>query len=270
MGFAGVLAVGGLGLLLAIELVFAKVAPWPEGPPRWNTAYKVSIQAWILLGLGAGAMAAVLLSDAREAVAEWRAEGSRTDAQSRRWPTVLAGVLVVGVILLSSPFPVMVAATEVGDHLQAGNDLYLDGLENHERYRPGEMAAINWLDEREGRPTIVEAPGRAVYSWTNPASSLTGIPTVVGWLRAHEENYRPQERIDRRVAAVDALYSGSWTEAVDTLRTYDVEYVYVGPVERERYGSLGERFQDRAGLSVAFESDAVTIYRVTPADLPTA
>lgn len=274
IGFAGVLVVAGLGLLLSMELLFAKVAPWPEGPTRWNTTYKVSIQAWVLLALGVGGIGAILLSDARAAIAGLLTPSETTrpatsDGGTRRGATatVLAGVLVVVVVLASGPFPVLAAANQVGGHLADGGDLHLDGLADHERLRAEEMAAIDWLDARPGTPTIVEAPGEAVYAWTNPASSLTGVPTVVGWLRAHEENYRPQARVDERVAAVDAIYDGSWADAAAALRQYDVGYVYVGPRERETYGALTDRFAGRQGLSVAFENEAVTIYRVSPSAL---
>jgi uncharacterized membrane protein len=59
-----------------------------------------------------------------------------------------------------------------------------------------------------------------------------------------------------------AIYQGRWQNAVDALRKHDVEYVYVGPTEREKYGRLLHDFGSRDGFSVAFTNSAVTIYEV--------
>ena len=85
------------------------------------------------------------------------------------------------------------------------------------------------------------------------------MPTVVGW--AHEIGYRGSAIYEERVADVDRIYTGTPRQQARLLREYDVRYVYVGPVERERYGEeLG--LENLRGLEVAFRNDAVTIYAV--------
>jgi uncharacterized membrane protein len=106
-----------------------------------------------------------------------------------------------------------------------------------------------------------------MYNWKSSiAASLTGVPTVVGW--AHEVGYRGSEDYYARVAAVDALYTGSPEEAAAVIREHDVEYVWVGTAERARYGNELVEFDERAGYEVAFENDAVTVYRVEASSLP--
>jgi uncharacterized membrane protein len=85
------------------------------------------------------------------------------------------------------------------------------------------------------------------------------VPTVVGW--SHEVGYRGSEAYYERVEDVDQLYTGSPRAQTRLLREYDVRYIYVGPNERDRYGTeLG--FDGLGGLDIAFRNDAVTIYAV--------
>jgi uncharacterized membrane protein len=155
---------------------------------------------------------------------------------------------------------------EVGDAVTDDGELTLDGLAVHERWKGDRMAAIGWLDDRRGRPTIVEAPGRSQYRFTSPAATMTGLPSLVGWVH-HQKNYRPDDRVNGRAVATDRVYVDRWEEARRVLREYDVGYVYVGPNEREQYGDAIREFDERPGLSVAFENEAVTIYEVDPVAL---
>jgi uncharacterized membrane protein len=182
-------------------------------------------------------------------------------AVRRAGPAVLAGLLVVGVVLASSPFAALAATHEVGDTVTGDADPTLDGLAVHERWKADRMAAIHWLDDRRGHPTIVEAPGRSQYRFTSPAATMTGLPSLVGWVH-HQKNYRPDDRVNGRAVAADRIYVDRWEGARRVLRTHDVEFVYVGPNEREQYGGAIREFGEQEGFSVAFENDAVTIYEV--------
>ena len=268
--FAVVLAIAGLGLLLALEVVHARL---PRiDPPRWNTALKVAVQGWTLGAAGAGAAAAVVLSRAMERLAAYRkagdvpvdtadpsGDGSTAPDRSAAIRSSLAAVVVCLILASTLVFPAMVAGQELGPEIAAGDpDLTLDGHEAIETTRPEQAEAIRWLDDRPGAPTIVEAPGPS-YRFTSPASTFTGLPTVIGW--DHQEEYRSPEAYERRVSHVDDIYTGEWPVAVEHLERYDVRYVYVGPGERDRYGESLRSF-DPPALGVAFENEAVTIYRV--------
>ncbi|MFC7132202.1 MULTISPECIES: DUF2298 domain-containing protein [Salinibaculum] len=271
-GFEAVLLAAGVGLLLSMEVLFAKVAPWPDGYARWNTSLKVAVQGWTLAAVAAGGASAILLADAREVLAAAREDGGEnraatTDGGSGRpTRTVLAGALVLAVVLGSATFPAMTTGQELGGAIADGQALSVDGLAGHEEWHPEELAALQWLDDRQGRPTVVEAPGRA-YQWTSRAATTTGLPALVGWTH-HQENYRPDERVAARVAAAERIYTGNRSAAAATLAAYGVDFVYVGPVERERYGGALGSFGDREWQSVAFENSAVTVYRVDQRALP--
>jgi YYY domain-containing protein len=264
-GFAAVLLVAGLGLLVSLELVYAKV--WPLERVRWNTTLKVAVQGYTLLAAGAAAMAALLLTESRDrlrsAIRGWRSE-TASGSFSTRLPdrstvaAVSVVVLVVGVVLASLPFAGLLATNYVGFEGADPTEGTLDSLAAHDTYRGDEMAAMYWLDERLD-PTIVEAPSRFNYRWENAASVFTDAVTVAGW--NHQAGYRGVDAYDRRASEAESVYEGPWADAAAVLEKYDVDYVWVGPAERERFSDMRE-FADRPALSVAFENSAVTIYAI--------
>jgi YYY domain-containing protein len=296
-GFAVVLFVAGAGLLLSFELVHARIPQIAN--PRWNTSLKVAVQGWTLGAAGAGAAVALLLSRGvtrfRDRVAARpgtmadgpatagpaaspphgpKTDGGRPDTDTGSatgsggvatvaWLVVV--LLVVVAMLASAVFPVLMVSTEIGAELAADNyNPSLDGLKAAERFHAHEYDALRWLMDRPGHPTIVEAPGDS-YDWTSPAATYSGLPSVVGW--AHQKQYRSPAAYQRRVTHVDTIYTGEWSDAAGHLDRYEVTYVYVGPNERERYGSKRRSF-DRDAFSVAFEGGAATIYEVDHAELP--
>lgn len=272
--FALVLFVAGIGLLLSFEVVHARLPLIDH--PRWNTSLKVAVQGWTLAAAGAGAAGAILLARGRDRIVAYARGRDRIGAYRSRGVTdplsdaapsdlgtairsAVSVALVAAVVLSALVFPVMVFGAEIGSDVEQGDfEPTLDGYSVLERYHSDEAAAVQWLDERRGTPTIVEAPGSS-YEYTSTASTFTGLPTVIGW--DHEAEYRSQSAYDRRVSDVDSIYTGDWSAASSHLKRYDVTYVYVGPRERERYGSELRSF-DRPAFSVAFDNQAVTIYKV--------
>jgi len=178
---------------------------------------------------------------------------------------MVASASVYGVIAVGAHF----------ENAPAGGPT-LDATEFVRTDHPEQAAAIAWIDAREGQPTMLEAPGtstypggtdargRVMYSWgANPASSLTGVPTVAGW--QHEVGYRGQAAYLDRVGDVDAIYTGDASTRAALLREYDVEYIWVGPSERARYGSVAFGMD---GIERVHRSGDVTIYAVDRDALP--
>jgi len=250
-GFETVLLVAGAGLVLLVEFLYVKEQ---AGPGRLNTVFKTYMQVWVLWGIAAGAALVHLVWQHRPALA---LSGGRFRPAFRILAVVLiASTSVYGALALTSHFTsdAEIARTD---------DPTLDATAFVDVRHPGEAPAIRWLDAREGQPTIVSAPGG--YRW-NPsegegasaAASLTGVLTVVGW--HHEIGYRGEDAYRQRADDVRTIYTGSPDERAELLAEYDVQYVYLGPAERARYG--GPTFADVDGVTVAQESDAATIYRV--------
>ena len=130
--------------------------------------------------------------------------------------------------------------------------------------------AIKWLrgPQVSGSPVVLEGQGALYRTLHDRVSIYTGLPTVLGW-----DNHQSQQRgytagIGQRVNDVHQIYSSTdWEQARELLRKYQVEYIYVGEVERHYYPQWGlDKLQDRVGqdLEMAYQNEGVTIYRVVP------
>ena len=261
VGFEAVLAVGALGLLVLVEFVYVVEQ---AGPGRMNTVFKIGAQTWALWATAAGAMAAWLVGPGglRVAISDAASRArSRVGATTANAPTSssrqqLAAVLLVGLLVSLAIYPAFGTAWAVGS---SSGEPTLDAHAFVEADHPAEAAAIAWLANRTGQPTMVSAPGTAIYRWVNGPSSLTGIPTVAGW--SHEVGYRGQDPYWDRVRDVEIIYETvEHRSRMALLEKYDVTYVYVGPIERSRYDPPD--FAREPNITIAYADDAVTIYRV--------
>ena len=290
VGFETVLVVGGAGLVTMVEIVYLTEQ---AGPLRMNTVFKFYVQTWALWGVAAGAALAGFVfgtssdaattetASARETVVadgsggtESRGASGGGDLPLRR---VVGVVFVVVLVVSTSTYGVFA----LGNHFRSPADPTLDATHFVERDHPEEAPAIDWLDAREGQPTLLSAPGttwhsrgatdereRGMYGWnSNPAASMTGVPTVAGW--QHEVGYRGPDAYYSRVRDVDTMFLGTPDEQARLLRQYDVEYVWIGPAERLRYDDGAITVTDLDGVEVAYREGSVTVYRVDHEELPT-
>ena len=215
-------------------------------------------------------------SDGSEPPAAGR-DGGGTDADAVRWRQVAVVGLVVALVASTGVYGVLAVGAHVGSPSTASPTL--DATQFVRTDHPDQAAAIAWVDAREGQPTLLEAPGtatypggtdgrdgrgRVMYSWAaNPASTLTGVPTVAGW--QHEVGYRGRTAYLDRVRDVDAMYTGDAATRAALLGEYDVDYIWVGPGERARYGSVSFGMD---GIEQVHRSGDVTVYAVDHDALP--
>ncbi|MGM0398786.1 MAG: DUF2298 domain-containing protein [Halobacteriota archaeon] len=272
--FEAVLVVGALGLLVLVEFVFLVEE---AGPGRFNTVFKVYSQVWALWAVAVGAMTAHLPPVRSSVIRVGRAvrrglpggptsaleDGSTSDRDGVTPTTsgALGSILLVVLLASTSIYAGFAVATTVGAH--SGTPT-LDAHQYIEDDHPEETGAIEWVNDLEGQPTMVSAPGTDIYQWVNAPSSMTGVPTVAGW--SHEVGYRGADDYHSRVRDVDAIFETSEAQSRSALLDrYHVEYIYVGPVERDRYDVRA--YDEEQGISVAYEDEAVTVYRVNGSEL---
>jgi uncharacterized membrane protein len=149
----------------------------------------------------------------------------------------------------------------------------LDGLAFVARHAPDEYAAVIWFRQHvRGSPVVLEAFGEDYTDFAR-ISSRTGLVTVLGW-EGHEWQWRPDPSpIVGRARDIETIYTTlDVEEALRLLHKYDVRYVVVGPLERQRYVEEAplplwpQREQALAKfdgfLEVAFRTNRLTIYKV--------
>jgi uncharacterized membrane protein len=134
----------------------------------------------------------------------------------------------------------------------------LDYFDMFQRQNPDEAAAIRWLESApEG--VVAEAIGGS-YSAYARVSTMTGLPTVLGW-PGHESQWRGgSEKQGSRQGDIETLYATSdWNTASEIIARYNIRYVFVGNLERGK-PLREEKFQ--YNMSPAFQQGNVVIYTV--------
>ncbi|MFD1644874.1 DUF2298 domain-containing protein [Haloarchaeobius litoreus] len=267
LGYETVLLVAAVGLVTMVEFIYVSER---AGSGRYNTVFKFYMQVWVLWGTAAGVM---LVDVVARQWPDWsigeRLAARRSASGQRAGQVASVGLAVVLVVSLS-----VYGGLALSGHFETNDANTLDSKAWAEGTYPDQSAAIEWLDDREGRPVVVEQPTREhVYGINSPStqlvsgvSSMTGLPTIAGW--THASNYHTEAGWQERVGEVRTVYTGNSTARAEVLATYDVQYIYVGPHERqhqtvddlaaEPYISVAERFGD------------VVIYEVDRSALGTA
>jgi YYY domain-containing protein len=255
----------GLSLLLAIGLDVWRV----EGDiDRMNTVFKTYLQIWVMLGVGS-AYALWRLSH------NWKISfsGLRRHPGRSAWALVLV-LLVAGTAI----YPIMGTQDRLRDRFQAdGQPLTLDGMaymreatftdEKGPVSLVHDLDGITWMQRNiAGSPVIAEAH-TPTYRWGGRISVYTGLPSVIGW-QWHQEQQRWDYRQDiaQRIFQVNTLYqTPDPARALQIIDRYDVEYVYVGELEKRYYPEEGiAKFEGdlRPFLDPVYTNEQVTIYRV--------
>ena len=235
--FMLIIGVSALGLVLLPELVY--VRDIYEGEHyRANTMFKLTYQAFIMLGLAMGYVVA-------------RARANRAVLYR------IYGWLLAGLLLILSTYSVKAAedwfAPLKAEHKAPDAALYL------ETYYPTDAGAVHWLNAHiDGQPVVLEAPGDS-YSDYGRISVGTGLPTVLGWY-VHEWLWRGSTApLDERLTDIETVYTSDDEAAVRAvIEKYGISYIYIGELEREKYGFVNDALLQSIG-EVAY-SDGETTY----------
>jgi len=257
-------------VLLGVELFFQKDH---HAGARTNTVFKLWHHTWLFLAI-ASAFALYVVYErltqrassrrtaARRAAQTTTRRRRKTEALPPAW-TRAAGFAWAGVAVLLIAagliYPLTATLSRTNDFR---NPQTLDGLAFARAYGAAEYEAVTWLNANiQGNPVVLEAVG-GPYSDGGRISARTGLPTVLEW-PTHEIGFRGgAEPLGTREADVAAVYkTTSADEARSLLEKYEVEYVYVGPFERQTYGEEGlAKFGQF--MRPVFQNTDVTIYKM--------
>ncbi len=243
--FVYLMAGMGLLLTLAVEFIYLR----DLFGTRMNTVFKFYYQAWVLMALAAAFGCYYLLGRQRPA----RSPGPLL--ARGLWSTVMVVLVLIGMI-----YTVLGIPSKAGDFRGQPT---LDGMAYIQNVRGDDYAAIRWLQANvRGLAHIVESTGGS-YTETAWVSAFTGLPTILGW-DFHEYQWRGDSTEgNRRRPDIEQIYQNTDPQQVlNLLEKYDVEYVYVGPVERDKFG-LQANVDERLSrfLEKVYEGGSVSIFR---------
>jgi YYY domain-containing protein len=233
------LAAGALALIAVCELVFLK----DTFNNRMNTVFKFYYEVWLLLAV-AGAYAVAHLS-----------QRLRTRPLHYAW---LGGVGLL--CAAASLYPVASFYTKANELKPAWT---LDGDAFMRGSAPGDLLAIDYMNRQvKGDAVVAEATGDE-YSQFARFGTYTGLESVLGWA-GHELQWRGQwKEQPKRIADLTTLYTtGDQTTVKNLLTQYDVSYVVVGSLERQKYGNRDYNAVFSKVGQVIFDQNGTTLYYV--------
>ena len=115
---------------------------------------------------------------------------------------------------------------------------------------------VDYLNKNEKeQPVILEAQGDS-YTDYERISAFTGLPTVAGW-RVHEWLWRgSSDIVGNRIPEVVSLYESKDIDETNSLvNKYQIKYVIISRLERQKYPNLDEKKWLKIGKLIFKSSD---------------
>lgn len=229
------LALTSILLIIIPEFVYARDI-YPNHP-RANTMFKLTYQAFIMMGVLLGTTLGKLIQ--REEVVPW-------------WWRFPALYIIFGVFVGTMVFPIKAFST----YYRSFSGYYgLSGRAWLERSLPEKDGAIRFLEEHKNGKNLIEAVGDS-YTLLNVVSVFSGVPAVQGW-RVHEWLWRGgYEPVAEREADVREVYQGKDIQlSKNILNKYAVGWILISGDEKISY-KVNEEKLWQLGKVVWAEGDA--------------
>lgn len=220
--FVIVLALCAMGLVLMPELIYVKDI-YSAGYMRANTMFKLTYQAFILFSLCNGYIMIKLIVFG-------------TTAYQKRAARVAFVLSVITITYLGHSVKVWFG--NIFDFNQRGT---LDAAAFINEKFEEDADLIAWLNANiKGHAVVLEADGDS-YSDYERVSAVTGLATVSGW-GTHEWLWRgDREAQNTRNADVQTIYTSTDLSQVQQLvNQYEIDYIYVGNLERRKYETVSD------------------------------
>ncbi len=207
----------GTGLVLVPELIY--LADIYSGDyKRFNTMFKLSYQAFILLNL-------VSVYVVGSFVLHPQSKGQRRGG-------IKAGI----VLFLCCGYFLTAMKMSTGDITDPLKFRGLAADDFLKKEAPMDADAVYWA--RENLPdgsVLLEANGSS-YTIYNRASVITGLPTVLGWHTHEWPWHNDLAPVDERSALVEQMYVHA---DASLMKAYGVDYIFLGSCEYEKYLEKG-------------------------------
>ena len=239
--FGVLLGISALGLIVIPEIVYVRDI-YEKEYARSNTMFKLTYQAFTMFGILLGYALIRLWMEKKHVI--------------RKVLTSAVFACFAGCCFYTAT-AVHAWFGQVWDPSQYQS---LDATAYLETTFPEDAAAIRWLNDNvTGDPVVLEANGDS-YSDYERVSAMAGLPTVLGWY-VHEWLWRGDTgALNERAQEVETIYTSTNQEEVKALlEKYQVEYIFVGAREREKYESLNESMLQSLG-NVVFSDEQSQTY----------
>ncbi len=230
---------------------------------RSNTMFKLGYEAFLLFSIVSGY---TIVSTVFGGRSEKRSKFSIFNFQFSKAAFI---ILVVPQLFLVSIFPIF-AVRSYFNSLRTYESI--GGLGWLQQQHPDDYAAIHWLKstiydsprfegEAGQQSTILEADGDSYTDYAR-MSAFTGMPTIIGW-PVHEWLWRgTYDVVAPRREEVRQLYESSDMAATkELLGKYQVRYIIIGSMERQKFTNLQEWKFAQLG-DIVFRQGSMTIYQI--------
>lgn len=227
-------------LIFIPEVIYVKDIYIPSYH-RANTMFKLTYQSFMMFSIVSGYIIVRLLSSLRRGVL-------------KKLLYLLYCLLFASLMV----YPHYAVKGYYGE-LKSANYKGIYGLQFLQRLYPDDYQAILWLNQNiKGQPVVLEAVGDS-YTDYERISMSTGLPTIEGWL-VHEWLWRGSyDEPGKRASEVQTIYeTKDPNEARAILQKYQVKFLVIGEMERQKYPKLEEKKFTSLGKTV-FESGKTKI-----------
>lgn len=209
---------------------------------RANTMFKLSYEAFVLLSICSSYILIKLLSDIKNKILLFL--------------FLLSSLLLISLNLIYPFFA-------IGSYYRnLTNYQSLNGIKYLSTLYPDDYKLINWMNKNiKGQPIILEASGDSYTDYAR-ISANTGLPTVIGW-SVHEWLWRgTYDIVAPRIEDVKTLYTNDNINLTKILLTkYQISYVVVSSLEREKYSNLNESNFKTLG-KIVYKDNSSVVYKI--------
>lgn len=241
--FIMIISLSAIGLVLMPEIIYVKDI-YVGAYYRSNTMFKLTYQSFIMFSIAVGFIFVRIISVKRSSTKNF-----------------VLGIVLTLVLILPMIYPSYAIKGWYGE-LKTSNYKGLDGLNFLKNNYPDDYNAVLWLNQNiKGQPVVLEANGDSYTDYAR-ISMATGLPTIQGWY-THEWLWRNNVNIvNDRVKEVSTVYeSDDLTATKDILKKYDVQYIVIGKLERDKFKNLKESKLLELG-NVEFNSPTMKIIKI--------
>lgn len=209
---------------------------------RANTMFKFTYQAFIMFSIVTGYIAVQIV----------------TNIQKRYLRNIIA-VFFTLILILPMIYPFYAIKGYYGN-IKPSNYKELYGLDYLNESYPDDLKVINWINTNiKNQAVILEANGDSYTDYCRISAS-TGNPTIIGWY-AHEWLWRGySDELNNRVNEVKTVYeSDNLQETKKIIHKYNVKYIVIGKLERNKFTKLNENKLKGLGKVVFKSNDTYLI-----------